>query len=171
MRLYYLVRDGWRYDPYRVSTEREKSRASYVITRSSGYCTSKALLLAALCRAIGIPARLGFGDVRNHLSSPRLIAYLRSELFAWHGFTELYLSGRWVRCTPAFDAKLCERFGVPPLEFDGQQDSLFHAFDPSGRKFMEYVTYRGVYADLPFEEMFASLGEIYPHLFAEGGRL
>jgi transglutaminase-like putative cysteine protease len=165
VRLYYLVRDGWKYNPYRVSREAEKTRASHVITQGFGYCTTKALLLAALARAAGVPSRLGFGDVRNHLASPRLIEYLQSELFAWHGFTELYLEGKWVRCTPAFDAGLCRKFGVDPLEFNGQQDSVFHAFDQEGRVFMEYVRYRGVHSDLPFEEMFTSLGEIYPHLF------
>lgn len=165
VRLYYLVRDGWRYNPYRVSREPEKTRASHVITQGFGYCTTKALLLAALGRAAGIPSRLGFGDVRNHLASPRLVEYLRSEVFAWHGFTEFYLEGKWVRCTPAFDAQLCRKFGVHALEFNGHEDSIFHPFDQEGRVFMEYVQYRGVHSDLPFEEMFASLGEIYPHLF------
>lgn len=165
--LYYLVRDGWRYDPYRVSTEPDKTRASHVVTQRFGYCTTKALLLAALARAVGVPTRLGFGDVRNHLASPRLISYLRSETFAWHGFAEMYLEGKWVRCTPAFDAALCKKFGVTPLEFDGTTDSLFHPYDQEGRKFMEYILYRGEYNDLPFREMFDSLGEIYPHLFAD----
>ncbi len=165
--LYYYVRDGWKYNPYTVSRKRENCRASFMLTQKSGYCTTKALLLAALARAAGIPSRLGFGDVRNHLSSPRLIEYLRSEVFAWHGFTELYLDGRWVRCTPAFDAALCAKFSVSPLEFDGRSDSLFQEFDAGGRKFMEYIRYRGIYDDLPFEEMFQSLAEIYPHLFEE----
>lgn len=164
-RLYLLIRDGWKYNPYRVSTLPERTRASRIVTQNSGYCTTKALLLAALARGMGIPARLGFGDVKNHLASPRLVEYLRSDLFAWHGFAELHLDGKWVRCTPAFDAALCKKFGVPPLEFNGTEDSVFHAFDPQGRVFMEYVRYRGVYSDLPFREMFDSLAEIYPHLF------
>jgi hypothetical protein len=60
---------------------------------------------------------------------------------------------------------LCRKFGVAALEFDGRTDSLFHPFDGEGRKFMEYIQYRGVYEDLPHEEMFRSLREIYPHLF------
>lgn len=166
--LYYLVRDGWRYNPYKVSFVREHSRASHILGQKQSYCIPKAVLLAAFGRAMGIPTRLGFGDVRNHLSSPRLIEYLRSEIFAWHGFTELYLEGRWVRATPAFDARLCAKFRVPPLEFDGQKDSLFQDFDLEGNRFMEYVSYRGVRADLPFVELFSSLAEIYPHLFADG---
>ncbi|MCE9599099.1 MAG: transglutaminase-like domain-containing protein [Spirochaetia bacterium] len=166
--LYYKVRDGWRYNPYTVHLEREKCTIDFLLTQKHAYCTPKAMLLAAFARAIGVPSRLGFGDVRNHLSSPRLIEHLRSENFAWHGFTELYLNNEWVACTPAFDKGLCRKFKVEPMEFDGRSDSLFQEFDKSGRKFMEYTRYRGVYSDLPFEEMFTSLAEIYPHLFENG---
>ena len=166
--LYYLVRDGWRYNPYTVTMSREAARASRILLTKQAYCIPKASLLAALARGVGIPSRLGFGDVRNHLSSQRLVDYLRSDVFAWHGFTELYLEGQWVRATPAFDARLCRHFGVAPMEFDGRSDSLFQEFDGGGRKFMEYIRYRGVYADLPHEEMMSSLRELYPHLFASG---
>ncbi|MBL8019272.1 MAG: transglutaminase domain-containing protein [Leptospirales bacterium] len=166
--LYYKVRDGWRYNPYTVHVEREKCTISFLLTQKHAYCTPKALLLAGFARAIGIPSRIGFGDVRNHLSSQRLIDHLRSENFAWHGFTELYLNNEWVACTPAFDKGLCRKFKVEPMEFDGTSDSLFQEFDKEGRRFMEYTRYRGIYADLPFEEMFTSLKEIYPHLFETG---
>lgn len=167
IRLYYLVRDGWKYNPYKVTTEREKVKVSHLITERQGYCTPKAMLLAATARAVGIPSRIGFGDVKNHLSSPALIEYLRSEIFAWHGFTELFIDEQWVRCTPAFDAKLCGKFNVAPMDFDGETDSLFQEFDNGGKRFMEYVNYRGVYSELPYEEMFTSLKEIYPHAFSD----
>ncbi len=165
VRLYSLVRDGWKYNPYIANTVREESKAGYIVTHKHGYCITKATLLAALCRAAGIPARLGFGDVKNHLATPRMIAFLKSEIFAWHGFTELYLDDRWIRCTPAFDAGLCRKLKVAPLDFDGETDSLFQPFDNAGRQFMEYTAYRGVHDDLPFEEIFKSLAEIYPHAF------
>lgn len=168
IRLYYLVRDGWRYNPYTVTASRETARASHILGVKQAYCIPKAALLAALARGVGIPSRLGFGDVHNHLSSQRLLDYLRSDIFAWHGFTELYLEGQWVRATPAFDSRLCRRFKVEPMEFDGRTDSLFQEFDSTGRKFMEYIRYRGVYADWPHEEMFRSLRELYPHLFEAG---
>ncbi|MCB1308043.1 MAG: transglutaminase domain-containing protein [Leptospiraceae bacterium] len=168
VKLYYLVRDGWRYNPYTVYLEREKSRASYVLQQKQSYCIPKALLLATFARAVGIPARLGFGDVKNHLSSQRLIDYLRSDVFAFHGFAELYLEGQWVRATPAFDARLCAKFHVEPLEFDGVNDSLFQEYDKNGRRFMDYIRYHGVFADLPWDYIFDSLREIYPHIFEQG---
>ncbi len=168
VRLYYLVRDGWRYNPYSFGPDRAKFRTSYLLTKKQSYCIPKAMLLGSLARATGIPARLGLGDVKNHISSPRLIEYLRSDVFAFHGFIELYLDGRWVRATPAFDAALCEKFNVPPLEFDGRADSLFQEFDGGGRRFMEYVRYRGVFADLPYDYMIDEFRRIYPHLMGAG---
>jgi len=166
--LYYLVRDGLRYNPYSVSVNPDQSRASSIVLMKQSYCIPKATLLAALCRAEGIPSRLGFGDVKNHLSSPRLIEYLKSDIFLFHGFAELYLDGRWVRATPAFDARLCQKFRVAPLEFDGKTDCLFQEFDNDGRKFMDYIRYHGVFADLPFDFIFDGLREAYPHLFHDG---
>lgn len=163
--LYYLVRDGWRYNPYTLSRDRAHSKASWLLTQKQSYCIPKALLFATFARAVGIPARIGFGDVQNHLSSPRFTEYLGTDVFAWHGFAELYLNNTWVRGTPAFDARLCRKFKVAPLEFDGHTDSLFQEFDTSGRKFMDYIRYRGVYGDLPFDEIMASLAEIYPKIF------
>ena len=80
----------------------------------------------------GIPARLGFADVRNHLASEKLLARLGTDLFVFHGFTEFWLAGRWVKATPAFNIELCERFGVRPLEFDGRSDALFHEYSADG---------------------------------------
>ena len=165
VRIYYLVRDGWRYNPYVFKWERETFRASFLLQKKKqSYCIPKALLVGALARATGIPARLGFGDVKNHLSSQRLIDYLKSDIFCFHGFTELYVDGAWVRCTPAFDAKLCETFNVTPLEFDGKHDALFHEFDNDGGKFMEYVRYHGVFGDLPYEWLMTGMHREYPHL-------
>src|SRR5882724_4702560 len=70
--LYYAVRDGVRYDPYGMCVERNLYRASVVAGLPAAYCIQKAILLAAEARAIGLPSRLGFGDVRNHLTTPKL---------------------------------------------------------------------------------------------------
>ena len=70
-RLFYAVRDGFRYDPYTASHEAEDYRASAIVKTSSAYCAPKAILLTAAARAEGVPARIGFADVRNHLASPQ----------------------------------------------------------------------------------------------------
>jgi transglutaminase-like putative cysteine protease len=171
VRLYYAVRDGFRYDPWAFSLEPEVFRASTTLTAGSGFCIPKAILLAAAARALGIPARLAFADVRNHLASERLLAVMRTNLFVFHGMTELELGGRWVKATPAFDLKLCERFGVRPLEFDGSSDSTLHPFDRAGKLHMEYVVDRGSFDDLPLDELTRVTHEHYPHLFDEAGRL
>lgn len=171
VRLYYAVRDGIRYDPWEFSLEPEIFRASKTLSSGTGFCIPKAILLAAAARALGIPSRLAFADVRNHLASERLLAVMRTNLFAFHGMTELQLEGRWVKATPAFDLNLCELFGVLPLEFDGLSDSTLHPFDRAGKQHMEYVVDRGSFADLPLAELARVTHEHYPHLFDEDGRL
>jgi transglutaminase-like putative cysteine protease len=161
-RLFYAVRDRIRYDPYTASTDPERYRASAVANACSAFCVPKAVLLAACARALGIPARLGFADVRNHLSSERLRARMGTDLFAFHGYAELLLGDVWVKATPAFNRELCERFGVLPLEFDGVHDALLQPFDTQGRRHMEYVHDRGTFADLPFDEMVRVFRETYP---------
>jgi hypothetical protein len=100
--------------------------------------------------------------VRNHLTSEKLSAAMGTDVFAWHGYTELLLDGRWLKASTAFNVELCERFGVKVLDFDGTEDALLHAFDEAGNRHMEYVRQRGTYSDLPFEEIFASFAEVYP---------
>jgi len=117
--------------------------------------------------AIGIPARIGLADVRNHLTSPRLREWMEgTDVFAYHGFCELSIDGSWVKATPAFDKALCARANVAPLEFDGMHDSLFQQFDASGRRHIEYLTMRGVFADVPFEQIIADWRVLYPKVFA-----
>ena len=72
LRLYYAVRDGLRYDPYNTPMKREAYLASTTLGAGHGYCVNKAGLMAALCRAVGIPARVGYADVRNHMTTKRL---------------------------------------------------------------------------------------------------
>ncbi len=153
IRLYYQVRDGIRYDPYHIDLSVPGMRASTTLKSGRGWCVPKAILLTACCRALGIPARLGFADVRNHLSTARMRRYMRTDIFHWHGYSAIYLNRKWVKATPAFNIQLCERFRLKPLEFDGCSDSIHHPFDQSGQKHMEYIRYRGEMADVPLDEI------------------
>ena len=161
--LFYAVRDGIRYDPYSIQHNRVAFRASTVAQSSRNWCTPKAILLTAAARNRGIPACLGFADVRNHLTSAKLSDAMGTDLFVWHGFSVLFLDDRPVKLSTAFNVELCERFGVKVLEFDAVNGALMHPFDESGQRHMEYVHDRGVYADLPMEEMFATFREVYPN--------
>ena len=166
VRLYYAVRDGIRYDPYRITLTAEGLRGSSCLENGYGFCITKAAFLAAVARAAGIPARLGFADVRNHLATPRLLELMKTETFYYHGYVSLWLEGRWVKATPAFNIELCERFGVVPLEFDGRNDSIMHPFDTAGRRHMEYLDEHGLFEDLPYETIVETFRTHYPVLVA-----
>lgn len=163
-RLFRAIRDRIRYDPYTIGTEPDDYRASHVLGRPTGYCVPKAVALAAVARAAGIPAWVGFADVRNHLSSEKLRVAMGSDLFVFHGYVAFRIEGEVHKASPAFNAELCARFGVAPLEFDGTRDALMHAFDGAGHRYMEYVRDRGLYLDLPFQDMLAAFAEAYPNM-------
>jgi len=163
--LYGAVRDSIQYDPYLDFLDPDVFRASAVLGAGKGFCVGKSALLTAAARASGVPARPGYADVRNHLTSKRLKETV-GDTFYWHSYTELKIDGKWVKCTPAFDAMLCERANIAPLAFDGVNDSLFHPFDRAGRRHMEYLMDRGAFADVPFETIVADFKKFYPKLLA-----
>jgi transglutaminase-like putative cysteine protease len=164
VRVFYAVRDGIRYDPYTVSVDVENLKASATLLRSRSWCVGKAVLLAACYRSLGLPARLGFADVRNHLSTARMRAQMQTDVFYWHGYTSVLLEGKWLKATPAFNLELCQKFGFQPLEFDGRQDSLFQPFDTEGKRHMEYIRDRGEFADLPLDAIRATFANRYLNL-------
>ena len=162
--LYYAVRDGFRYDPYRIDLSVHGMKGSTVLAKGYGWCVPKAALLAAVCRAAGIPARVGYADVRNHLSTERLRQNMGSDLFVWHGYTDIQLDGQWLKATPAFNIELCDRFGLLPLEFDGRGDSIYHPFDKAGNRHMEYVAMHGAFDDVPLQRILDAFAVHYPKM-------
>ncbi|MCZ6764968.1 MAG: transglutaminase family protein [Alphaproteobacteria bacterium] len=168
LNLFYAVRDEIFYDPYRPMLDPSSYRASDAVKSGRGFCVPKSALLAACARIHGIPARPGYADVRNHLATQRLLDLLGTDLFYWHSYSELYLDGKWVKCTPVFNKKLCDRFGLKPLDFDGQNDSLFHEFDKAGQRHMEYLNDRGTYTDVPFDEIIETFTAHYSKEWLRG---
>ena len=168
VRLYYAVREDIRYDPYTVDLGPDGFKASRCWALGRGFCVTKGAVLAAVARASGIPARVGYADVRNHLASQRLLDIMGTDLFIYHGYTDLFLDGRWVKATPAFNLALCEKFRVLPLEFDGIEDSLFHPFDADGRKHMEYVRDHGTFAEVPAARIVKAFRDLYGPVYDEG---
>jgi len=132
-----------------------------VLERGRSFCVPKASLLCALARARDIPSRVGFANVRNHLATRQLLTFLGTDLFVYHGFVELLLEGKWVKATPAFNRELCLRHGVPPLEFNGREDSLFQPYNLKNQKFMEYLEFCGVYADIPVDRIVEAWRKAY----------
>jgi transglutaminase-like putative cysteine protease len=161
VRLYYAVRDGIWYDPYQPFYQPEHYRASRVLQVGRAFCIGKAALLCALGRACGIPARVGFADVRNHLTTRQLRDFMGTDLFVFHGYTELLLDGKWVKATPAFNVELCRRHRVKALDFDGRADSLFQPYNEESRLFMEYVREHGAFPDVPTERIVSAWEAAY----------
>lgn len=162
---YLMVRDRMLYDPYHLDLRPEALVASSLVAKNRGWCVEKAILLCALFRALGLPARLGFGVVQNHIGVERLIHYLQREEIVFHGFTEVYLEGNWVKCTPAFDQRVCKLSGVEPLDWNGVDDSLLQPFRADQQRFMEYLHFYGSFHEVPFELMHSEMKKYYPHLF------
>lgn len=169
--LYYAVRDLVMYDMMVEHFTREIFKASYCLHAKRSFCIPKAILLAACARAVGIPARLGFADVTNHLATPKMLEILGGDYFAFHGYTDLFIDGKWVKATPAFNERLCRFFKIKPLEFDGMHDSVFHEFSADGKKHMEYLHDHGTFPDMPFDLMVATFRKHYPHWFEGKGSL
>jgi transglutaminase-like putative cysteine protease len=92
---------------------------------------------------------------------------MKTDLFIYHGYAEMFLNGRWVKATPTFNLSLCERFDVKPLDFDGIHDAVFHEFDRKGNRHMEYVYDHGPFADLPYEMILAAFRKHYPIYFSK----
>ena len=159
--LFAAVRDKIRYNPYSISQEPADYRASSVLSGGANWCVPKAVLLAATARAAGIPCKLGFADVRNHLSTPKLQALMGTDLFVYHGYVEWLVEGSWNKVTPAFNSELCARSGVSPLEFEAGHDAVLHEFAGDGHLYMQYVRDRGTFVDLPLEEILAALRTTY----------
>ncbi len=158
---FYVVRDKIPYDPYAVYLSEDGLQASTTLKQGRGWCVAKAVLLAACCRYMGIPSRLGFADVKNHLSTARMRRQMNTDIFYWHAYTSIYLNANWVKATPAFNIELCEKFDLKPLEFDGVKDSIFHPFDLYGNLHMEYIHFRGEYEDVPLEEIIETFNRKY----------
>lgn len=160
--LYYRIRDDFLYSPYVDYNNPDVFRASWTLNQGTGFCISKGAVLAACARVLGIPARLGFADVKNHITTERLKKFIGGDIMPWHAYTELFLERKWVKATPAFNLALCEKFRLKPLEFDGRKDSIFHPFTKDGHKHMEYIRERGVYADVPHDQIMKDFRKLNP---------
>ena len=150
--LFYFVRDEIKYNPYVLIDRIEYYRASRILDIGEGFCIQKAVLLAALTRAVGIPARLRFADIRNHLLPDKLRELAGTNLLL-HGYNDLYIEGKWTKSTPTFDLKTCQENRIIPVEFDGKRDATFHSHNLDGKLHIEYVQDHGHYDELPFDKI------------------
>ena len=163
--IYIKIRDGWRYNPYLISVKKDRYIASEIAKKSDGHCVDKAILLITCLRALGIPARIRLAKVTNHIAVERLTERFGTNVLTPHGMVDVFLGGKWVKATPAFNKELCELCEVAPLEFDGTEDSVFQEFNEQGEQFMEYLEDYGHFDDVPVDFMLQNLQETYPGVF------
>jgi len=161
IKLFYFVRDEIKYNAYIPYHLFDYHIASKTLKRGEGYCVSKAILLAALSRAIRIPARLRFADIRNYLLPEKYKKLIGGNILVYHGYTELYIEGKWIKLTPAFDLELCKKYNIKPVEFDGENDAVLHRYTLDGKLHIEYLRDHGYFSDLPFEEMLKARIQVY----------
>lgn len=164
--LYTFVRDAFLYDPYHLDITSEGLKASNVLSKRRSWCVEKSTVLAALARKHNIPSRLGYAIVTNHIGVEKLTSYLKRDEIVFHGYVELFINEKWVKCTPAFDKRICKLTKVAPLDWDGETDSMFQAFEGKS-KFMEYIHFYGEFNDVPIELMNSEMKKYYPHLFED----
>ncbi len=165
IQVYLKIRDGWRYNAYRINFNKEAFRASEISQRSEGHCLDKAVLLTTCLRGLGIPARVHLAKVRNHIAVEKLTEKFGTNELTPHGMVDIFLDGKWVKSSPAFNTSLCEKCNVMPLDFDGEKDSIFQEFNQDGKEFMEYVEDYGHFEDLPLDFILQNMKEHYGHFF------
>ena len=168
-RLFYAVRDGIRYDAYHIVVTPETLKATYVLRAGQSWCVPKSVLLAAVCRAVGIPCRLCYANVCNHMATKKLLDFLGTNVFYYHGYNEIYLRGKWVKATVSFNRTLCEKARLAPLDFDGVHDSIYQPYDLSGSRYMEYLHDHGRFADVPYDDIQRTFAQYYPSVQRTAG--
>jgi len=102
-----------------------RGRASDLVREGRGFCMHKAVGFAALCRACGIPARIGLEiveclDKPFHPEKIRKMYGRRPQ--PWHSAGEVYLDGRWIVADCTVDREQGERCGREVPDFDGIND-------------------------------------------------
>ena len=155
--LFYFVRDKIKYNPYVPRYLPEHFQASNILSQGNGFCFQKAILLVALARAVGIPARLRHAHIRNHLLPDKIAKMIRTNVLPDHGYAELYLEGKWVKAAPVFDLRMCQKNRIIPVEFDGKNDAVFHSHNQDGKLHIEYIKDCGHYQDVPLDKIWEAM--------------
>jgi len=162
--IYLKIRDNWRYNPYHLSLLKSSYKASYVANKPDGHCIEKSILLIACLRGLQIPARIHLAKVKNHIGVERFLEKFGNDEITPHGMVDVFLEGKWLKISPAFNTELCQKCNVATLDFDGENDSIFHEFDNLGNKFMEYIEDYGSFEDVPVEFILNNFKENYPEI-------
>ena len=162
--LYLKIRDNWRYNPYRISFSKENYKASIIAKKTETHCIDKSILFIAGLRGLQIPSRIHLAKVKNHIGIERIVEKFGTDEISPHGMVDVFLDDKWLKASPAFNIELCHKCNVAPLEFDGENDSIFQEFDNLGNNFMEYIDDYGSFDDVPMDFIFDNFKENYPQI-------
>jgi len=152
--LFVYVRDRDAYDFAPILRSRASWRAVDTIARGKGFCQMKAVLLASLLRAVGVPSAIGLQHLRDDvLVRPHFEAFLPGGVIPFHGLTWVYLDGAWMPCDATLDKALCERRGYRTVAFDpGVAGSgLLPTTRLDGARHFDVMMSFGPWEDLPHE--------------------
>jgi len=161
VKLFYYVRDECHYNMYATTGEREAYRSSVILKSGQGWCLQKAILLASLGRAAGIPSRLILVSIRNHKSPPEAVELMGTNVFFPHAYNHFFLNNKWVKAAATFDREICQRIQVPTVEFDGVQDAILPGSDLNGQPYIEYLDEYGSFAEIPWDMIVEKSYQLY----------
>ncbi len=148
-RIFDYVRDEIVYNFAPNVSERKDFRASHTLQMGNGFCMQKAALFAALCRASGIPARVGFQDIVDCKIVGPFFELMGTNRLSHHGMSAVYLDDRWIRADCTLDRGLSERKNYRLVQFDGRHDALLPATDRAGKPHFTIRKQSGFYNDTP----------------------
>ena len=154
------VRDSIEYEFAIRNTPREY-KASFTIQDGRGFCVRKAIVVAAMCRAAGIPSVIILSNMRDKSLSPRIIDMLGTDVMHNHGLAGVFLDGQWLKLDASLSPELVAKKRYRLVEFDGKSDALQSDTTLTGSPHMEYVAYHGTYTDLPYKQMMRGFDEGY----------
>jgi hypothetical protein len=150
--LFDYARDTVRYSVSVPFDDLNDYLALNTLARGWGFCVQKSALLCALARAVGIPARLGFADIKNYLLPEYLDQMVPDKILYYHCFVEWRINGRWIKSTPSFDTRLTQERGWRLVVFSPEADGLLPSTDLAGQPHVEYINHRGWRLGVPLDE-------------------
>ncbi|MDD4333475.1 MAG: transglutaminase-like domain-containing protein [Patescibacteria group bacterium] len=127
VKIFYWVRDNI---PYTFG--RWDKKASVILNEKKGMCTSKAVLLVSLLRAVGIPAGFGVLEVkgREYLGVIALSIFTKViKKTSIHIYGGAFLNGKWVKIDPSADYLLSAKTSyfnptTQLVDWDGRADAM-----------------------------------------------
>lgn len=126
---------NWMKDNIKFAISSTDAKASRTLKKGYGECANRTVLHITLLRAVGIPARARYADIKSELLIPIIPAFLFSKLppKLGHIWPECYIDNKWISCETFYDTALYEKMleknmitkdQVPTINWDGKTDLI-----------------------------------------------